>query len=230
MMKDHNSEWLSISDMMSGLMLIFMFISMSYMLQVESDKDKMKEIAVAYNKDKKELNKDLNKIFEKDLKRWNAEITKDNIVRFNAPEVLFATGKSNLSSDFKEILNQFFPKYINLLTSDKYKDTLDEIRVEGHTSNKWESVSSSSMIYLKNMKLSQQRANEVLSYCYELNSSEISDKQSWLEKKFRANGMSSAKMIYKENGTEDDEKSKRVEFTVKMKTEDKIYQILEASN
>ena len=229
-MKEHNSEWLSISDMMSGLMLIFMFISMSYMLQVESDKDKMKEIAIAYNKDKKELNRDLNKIFEKDLKRWNAEITKDNIVRFNAPEVLFATGKSNLSSEFQTILNQFFPKYITLLTSDKYKDTLDEIRVEGHTSNKWESVTSTAMIYLKNMKLSQQRANEVLSYCYELNSSEIVDKQSWLEKKFRANGMSSAKMIHKESGQEDDEKSKRVEFTVKMKTEDKIYQILEASN
>ncbi len=229
-MKEHNSEWLSISDMMSGLMLIFMFISMSYMLQVESDKDKMKEIAVAYNKDKKELNRDLNKIFEKDLKRWNAEITKDNIVRFNAPEVLFATGKSNLSSDFQKILDQFFPKYIDLLSSKKYKDTIDEIRVEGHTSNKWESVASPALIYLKNMKLSQQRANEVLTYCYELNSSNILDKRGWLEKKFRANGMSSAKMIYKDNGEEDDEKSKRVEFTVKMKTEDKIYQILEASN
>ncbi len=229
-MKEHNSEWLSISDMMSGLMLIFMFISMSYMLQVESDKDKMKEIAVAYNKDKKELNRDLNKIFEKDLQKWNAEITKDNIVRFNAPEVLFATGKSKLSPSFKHILDQFFPKYISLLSSDKYKSTLDEIRVEGHTSNKWESVTSPSMIYLKNMKLSQQRANEVLSYCYELNSSQIVDNRDWLEKKFRANGMSSAKMIYKDNGEEDDEKSKRVEFTVKMKTEDKIYQILEASN
>ncbi len=229
-MKEHNSEWLSISDMMSGLMLIFMFISMSYMLQVESDKDKMKEIAVAYNKDKKELNRDLNKIFEKDLKRWNAEITKDNIVRFNAPEVLFATGKSNLSSEFQSILDQFFPKYIDLLSSKKYKNTIEEIRVEGHTSNKWESVESPAMIYLKNMKLSQQRANEVLTYCYELNSSNILDKRSWLEKKFRANGMSSAKMIYKDNGQEDDEKSKRVEFTVKMKTEDKIYQILEASN
>ncbi len=229
-MKEHNSEWLSISDMMSGLMLIFMFISMSYMLQVESDKNKMKEIAVAYNKDKKELNKDLNQIFQKDLKKWNAEITKDNIVRFNSPAVLFDTGKSKLSPDFQAILYQFFPKYIELLSSKKYKNTIDEIRVEGHTSNKWESVTSPAMIYLKNMKLSQQRANEVLTYCYELNNSKILENQTWLEKKFRANGMSSAKMIYKDNGQEDDEKSKRVEFTVKMKTEDKIYQILEASN
>jgi len=30
-------EWMSISDMMSGLMLIFMFIAISFMIQVEAE-------------------------------------------------------------------------------------------------------------------------------------------------------------------------------------------------
>ena len=40
-----DSEWMSISDMMSGLMLIFMFISISFMIEVKEDKEKIEKIA-----------------------------------------------------------------------------------------------------------------------------------------------------------------------------------------
>ncbi|MCK4441211.1 MAG: hypothetical protein KAU90_04345, partial [Sulfurovaceae bacterium] len=75
-----NNEWMSISDMMSGLMLIFMFIAISFMIQVQSDKDKMKQIAITYSKDKKELNHDLHSEFDKDLIKWEAIITKNNSI------------------------------------------------------------------------------------------------------------------------------------------------------
>ena len=55
-----DSEWMSISDMMSGLMLIFMFISISFMIEVKEDKEKIEKIARTYEKDKRELNEDLN--------------------------------------------------------------------------------------------------------------------------------------------------------------------------
>ena len=63
-----SNEWMSISDMMSGLMLIFLFVAVSFMLDVEKDKEKIKktkdkitQIALAYQKSKIELNKDLHK-------------------------------------------------------------------------------------------------------------------------------------------------------------------------
>lgn len=224
-----DSEWMSISDMMSGLMLVFMFIAISFMIQVQTDKDKMKEIAITYNKDKNELNQDLLKEFSKDLDKWEAEITKDNTILFYSPNVLFEGGKSEIKEQFKSILNDFFPRYIEILTSKKYINEIDEMRIEGHTSNIWESANSKEIIYLKNMQLSQERANNVLSYCYMLDT--IQNKREFLENHFRANGMAFAKLKYQdENKTiQDFIKSRRVEFKLQMKTEEKIYKILEVS-
>ncbi len=223
-----NSEWMSISDMMSGLMLIFMFIAISFMIEVQTDKDKIKEIAITYNKDKKELNQDLHAEFANDLAKWEADITKDNSIVFNSPTVLFGSGKSNLKIAFKDILNDFFPRYIHILYSKKYKNEIDEVRIEGHTSNGWRGATSKEKIYLKNMSLSQSRANNVLSYCYKISDIDYRD---WLERHLRANGMAFAKMRYIDNNhtIPDIIKSRRVEFKVQMKTEDKIYKILEVS-
>ena len=251
-MKD-DSEWMSISDMMSGLMLIFMFIAISFMIQVQDDKDKTEEvnkkleklikqakkdkekienIAKTYYKDKEELNKALIDEFEKDLEKWEAEITKDNIIIFNSPTVLFNTGRSTIKRDFKNILNDFFPRYIKILSSKRYKSEIDEIRIEGHTSNTWSKGLTKSLIYLKNMKLSQNRANNVLSYCYSIRNNFIYKNRQWLEKHFRANGMAFSKLKYldKNHSLVDLIKSKRVEFRVQMKTEEKIYKILKVSN
>jgi len=231
-MKSNSSEWMSISDMMSGLMLIFMFISISFMIQMQVDKDKMKEIAKTYEKDKAELNKDLYTEFSKDLEIWKAEITDDNVIVFNSPNVLFEAGKSDIKKGFKDILNDFFPRYIKVLSSKKYTNEIDEIRVEGHTSYGWNSTTSKQLIYLNNMTLSQYRANNVLSYCYSLDNYLIKINREWLEKYFRANGMAFAKLKYKdkEEKIQDIAKSRRVEFKVQMKTEDKIYKILKVSN
>lgn len=226
-----DSEWMSISDMMSGLMLIFMFIAISYMLQVQEDKKRIKDIAVTYNQDKEELNKDLNYEFSKDLAKWEAEITANNTIIFNSPNVLFSGGESTIKKQFKKILNDFFPRYIKVLSLKKYKDEIDEIRIEGHTSDNWNGTKNTNAIYLKNMKLSQERANNVLAYCYTINNSFILSNKAWLESHFRANGMAFSKLKYldKNQTIPDVLKSRRVEFKVNMKTEEKIYKILKAS-
>jgi len=223
-----DSQWMSISDMMSGLMLVFMFIAISFMIQIQEDKAKIENIAKTYYEDKEALNKALKKEFKSDLSQWEAEISKDNIITFNSPRVLFKSGKSLIQKGFKEILDDFFPRYIQILSSSKYKNEIDEIRIEGHTSNIWSQGMSEDLIYLKNMKLSQDRANNVLSYCYSINNPHIHRQKKWLERHFRANGMAFSKMKYlEENQTKPDIiKSKRVEFRVQMKTEEKIYNIL----
>ena len=227
-----NSEWMSISDMMSGLMLVFLFISISFMIQVQSDKDKMKDIAQSYKDTKVNLNEDLHSEFLEDMKKWDASITKDNTIVFHSPEVLFEVNKSAISEGFKAILDDFFPRYLKILISKKYKDNIKDMKVEGHTSNDWISSISKEKIYLKNMHLSQKRAYMVLSYCYSLDNDLVKQNRLWLEKYFRANGMAFAKLKYKDiNSTIVDQKSsRRVEFSVQMKTEDKIYEVLKINN
>jgi len=222
-----SNEWMNISDLMSALMIIFLFISVAFMLEVKKEQDSIRKIAMAYRKSQKSLNLDLNREFKNDLRRWNAEITKDNIIRFHSPDVLFEIGESKISSKFKDILNDFYPRYIELLTSYKYENEIDEIRIEGHTSSQWNSTSIGDEIYLKNMRLSQKRANNVLVFCYQINNYYLKNNKLWLEKKLRANGMAYAKPILNSQNIIDDVKSRRVEFRVLTKAQDKIYKIIE---
>ncbi len=205
--------------MMSGLMLVFLFIAIGFMIKVEDDKQKMKDVAKVYRDTKVNLNEALYEEFEEDLKNWDAIITKENKVVFYSPKLLFEVSKSEITDEFKTVLDQFFPRYLDILTSNKYKDDIYEVRVEGHTSAEWGSSNSSEDIYLNNMKLSQSRAYEVLSYCYALKDESVLKNRKWLENYFRANGMAFAKLQDKHN-------SRRVEFAVQLKSEDKIYKIL----
>jgi len=223
------SEWISISDMMSGLMLIFMFISIIYMIEFEKDRKRISEIAITYNRLKKELYFDLKNEFEKDLKKWNAEILDDNTIRFKEPNVLFEVGKSDIKEKFKVILDDFFPRYSRVLLSKTYKDNIEEISIEGHTSSDWKGSDEKIEKYLKNVELSQQRSLEVLKYCISLNK-DSNDRLDWLIDLFRGKGVSFAKPILHDiNGTENKELSRRVEFKVITKSEKRIEQILEAT-
>ncbi len=201
-MQDSESNWINIADVMSALMMIFMFISISFLYQLLSEKENYKI----------ELNKALHKEFDKDLVKWQALITDDNIMRFNSP---FETGGADVPEAFYELLQDFFPRYIKVLSNAKFKSEIDEIRVEGHTSNGWGSVADTKEVYLKNMHLSQERASNVLSLCYGLDDFFITSNIKWLEANLRANGMAFSKPLYiDESKTEDTERSKRVEFKV----------------
>ena len=210
---------MGISDMMSGLMLVFLFIAIGFMIEVQSQNDKLVSIAKSYRDTKADLNEVLYTEFEDDFKQWDAEITKDNSVVFHSPDVLFEVNKSTINNEFKTVLQDFFPRYLKIITSSPYKDEIKELRVEGHTSNEWGKLTSKKEIYLNNMKLSQARAYEVLSYCYSLGDDVVKEKRTWLENYFRASGMAFSKL-------RDSKNSRRVEFTLQMKSEDKVFKIL----
>jgi outer membrane protein OmpA-like peptidoglycan-associated protein len=247
-MKDSNSWLGSVSDMMSGLMMIFLLIAVAFMLEVQSDKLKaeqerksaelrasaylkqgetIRKIAATYSELQIQLYEDLMTEFRADLPIWNATIETDNTVRFNEPEVLFETGKSALRDKFKDILSDFFPRYVKILTGSKYSQNIEEVRVEGHTSSEWENATSLPDRYLNNARLSQERALAVVQYAYLLEST--IDERAWLTKTLRANGLSFSRPIFNENGTEDQGRSRRVEFRVFTKTKEQILRIIEIS-
>lgn len=223
--QDGESQWLPISDLMSVLMMVFLLIAISYMIQVFYEKEKIQEVAVTYNVLRNELYEDLNEEFEADLPRWNAAINRNNLsVRFKSPEVLFSVGSASLKPEFKEILENFFPRFIQILYSEKYRDDIEEIRIEGHTSSYWRLNTSSEMAYIYNMELSQDRTRNVLQFVLQNNKYE--SLAPWIRSNVTANGLSSSKLIYNNDGTEDRESSRRVEFRVKTNAEERIARIL----
>lgn len=223
--KHADNPWVSISDLMSVLMIIFLFISVSYMLKISKEKKQIEKIAITYDNLQKELFQDMTKEFEHNLKEWNATIDEKTLsIRFENPEILFETGSSKLKENFKVILDSFFPRFMKILTDPKYKNDIEEIRIEGHTSSEWIGESSTQQAYFKNMELSQGRTREVLEYVVSRESGDIIN---WTQGHLTANGLSSSKLILNADGSENKEKSRRVEFRVKTNAEKQIVNILE---
>lgn len=221
---DEGEHWLSVSDMMSGLMVIFLFIAITYMMQVSEDRNQLVEIAVTYEKTKVAIYDELQIEFKDDLKKWNAIIDKESLaVRFQEPDVLFDIGEWKVKDKFKVILDDFFPRYIKRLKP--FVSDIEEIRIEGHTSSEWsKDITSGEKAYFLNMELSQNRTRATLEYCLML--SNISDERLWIKQILTANGLSSSKLILI-NGVEDNVHSRRVEFKVKTNSETQVFKILQ---
>src|ERR1017187_988636 len=106
-----DAHWIPLSDLMTGLMVIFLLIAVMYMMKVEADADRIKTVAIAYSEIRDALYEDLNAEFQSNLGAWKAQIIKSDLtIRFNEPEILFATGSSELKPEFKQILSDFFPR------------------------------------------------------------------------------------------------------------------------
>lgn len=221
----------SISDLMSGLMIIFLFIAVSFMSQVVDENTTIKKqqetvenIVNTYENTKGNIYDNLYEEFKDDMDKWHMEIDEDGTIRFTEPEVFFDKGESTLKKQFKNILDSFFPRYIKVIHNE-HKDNIKEIRIEGHTSSEWEENSKKMDSYFGNMDLSQGRTRKVLSYI--MNLQDIKPYKDWLMSTITANGMSYSKRIYDENGKEDFEKSRRVEFKVITNAEETINSIIE---
>lgn len=218
MARGSNEHWIPLADLMTGLMMMFMLIAVLYMLKVNS--------AVSnYSMSKNDLGKNLCDEFANDLEKWDAECDDTNLViRFKSPEVLFDTGQATIKPEFKNILSDFFPRYIRVLNQDKYQGSIEEIRIEGHTSSRWRDGVSDNDAYFLNMQLSQARTLSVIKYVL----SEINTpSQKWTRNLLTANGLSSSKLIYNVDGSENQQGSQRVEFRVRTNADEYIKNIID---
>lgn len=222
---DSGEHWMSVSDLMAGLMMVFLFISVALMRDAVVERDKIKEVAETYQKTQQAIYISLLEEFVKDLDKWGAEIDRNTLsVNFTAPDVLFANGEARLTRKFQTILNDFFPRYLQVL--EQYKPIIQEIKIEGHTSSRWSSESSDYEAYFNNMSLSQSRTRAVLGYVMKLEKVRIGHYK-WVKNNVAAVGYSSSKAVVKE-GIEDEERSRRVSFRVITNAEEQIIKILGA--
>lgn len=228
--KKEESHWPSISDLMSGLMLVFLFIAIAYMRNVEDGQKRIKKVAVAYQETQVSLYNSLMDEFKNDLPKWKARIDRDTLsVQFMEPDVLFQTGSSDVTATFKSILDDFFPRYVKIIFSKEYQNCIEEIRIEGHTSSEWGNGNvEHEEAYFNNMRLSQDRTRSVLQYCFNLKST--TDEKTKMERYITANGLSSSRPVKDKQGFELKELSRRVEFRTRTNAEQKIVEIVEQIN
>ena len=219
---------MGVSDMMSVLMMVFLFIAILFMVQVEQNNADLeqqhrfiKSVVKAFDLSREELQQKVATQFTADIANWKAEVLPDGTIRFNDNESLFQVGSSELTKGFEDILQDFFPRYISLLYNSNLKDEISVIEIVGHTSSEWQGRGDP---YLQNAKLSQQRAYKVMQYVYKL--PKLKQYRPWLRKVLLANGASSSELI-SEKGIEDITKSKRVEFRTRIESENKLEKILQ---
>ena len=222
---EQEEHWVSVSDLMGGLMMVFLLISVIYMVQLEIESRKIKDVAILYDRLRTQLYDDLQAEFGQDLPRWGAEIDPDLSFRFYNTELLFERGEAELNPAFVEILRDFFPRYLAILTAEKYRNDILEVRIEGHTSSDWGQGTNAEDAYIRNMNLSQARTRTTLAYLLTLESA--SAERRWLVQHLTANGLSSAKPVLHADGSEDQARSRRVEFRVRTDADARIATILQ---
>lgn len=231
-MANSERQWIGIADLMSVLMIVFLFIAIVFMLKVQEEhaeinakNQAVQAIVMEYQNTQENIRAQLEDNFRHHLHSWNASILSDGAIRFSRPQSLFTVGSSELTPQFKQDLAHFFPSYIALLANSEWRDDIDEIRIEGHTSSDWQGGSNNpNQQYIFNARLSQERAFAVLEFVYNLPA--VQPHQAWLKKVLRATGASHSKPALI-NGVEDKTRSRRVEFSTRIKSEDKLNDIIE---
>ena len=235
--QETEEHWVSISDVMAGLMVIFLFLAISYMVNVRLKaneiivyKNEVEKLLDAYKNLQAALYKELSAEFEGSRTKktqfrtvWRGHLDMETLsIGFKKP---FTQGDATVPNTFKNVLRNFFPRYIAILTKPEYRDGIAEIRIEGHTSSEWFDAVGLDIAYYNNMKLSQDRSRNVLQYVLEIKHPTITQNKEWIKKYLTANGLSSSKLIFRPDGTQNREESRRVEFRVVTKSEKLIDEI-----
>lgn len=140
-------------------MVIFLFVAIAYISRVQ----KNQSVLTDYVETKNEMHDKLVQEFANDTVKWQMAIGRDLTMKFKNPTVLFATGSYELTDGFKDILDEFLPRYFNILLNDSLSNKIQEIRIEGHTDDvpipRYDPDP-----YIANAMLSQQRALSVIRY------------------------------------------------------------------
>ena len=127
-------------------------------------------------------------------------------IRLNST-IMFGSNSAEVKKEGQAFIRKFLPVYLDVLMKPEYAEYVGVIIIEGYTDDKG--------TYVANLKLSQQRASNVMKYCLQV---DLTDEQrEYLRKMITATGRSYANLIYKENGEVDQNASRRVVFKFRLK-------------
>lgn len=164
-----------------------MFIALNYIMQF-----------IEYRFIQTEIYNTLDLAFHQEIQNKSIELSPDATVKFNLnsqDQELFGLD-CLISNNFKEVLDNFIPGYLNIITDERYINKISEVRIEGHTDvqpPKDKSIES----YIYNLELSSCRARAVLNHIRNSEtflsySDNIRDRLDFL---FTANGLSYSRAL-----------------------------------
>jgi outer membrane protein OmpA-like peptidoglycan-associated protein len=211
-------QWISVSDMMAGLMMIFLFISIIYIQNISKYFSEVAEVS-------DQICADLKKEFDRDAERWDMSICENGLLISFDSDSNFEVNSAVLSAEFSAVLADFFPRLMGVVY--KYRESISELRIEGHTDSSIRRMDSTLSGYLYNTKLSQDRSRNVMDYS--LNLDPISKKSGYLDWSYEhitAHGMSSSQRVFTNEGGEDYAASRRVEFRLRTTAEDRLLDLV----
>ena len=201
-----NPYWLSISDLMTGLLIIFILTLSYYMLTFS---EKTTELAESRIKRASIL-----KLIQERLKIEGIKVKVDlehGILRI--PEgILFDSGKAELKKEGIKLLQKLGPILYEVLTSPEFNGTVETIFIEGHTDN----VTIHTCKFPSNWELSTQRAintwQALSNITRELR--ELKNKNG--EPIFSCSGYADTRPIAPNNTPEGRKKNRRIDFRFAM--------------
>lgn len=200
-----HSSWISLSDLMTGLMLVFLLI---VVLTQYSN-------LVRYENTKRKIYDALDTQFALEQQSEKLTISEDLVVRFLDTEALFEQDQAMLSQYYKEVLDDFIPKYLEVLQDNI--DHIEEVRIEGHTGKSTPQHPG----YIDLVELSQDRARVILQYLVSSEAFQELDKptQDTFRFKLMANGFGNGRMVDSEgkyvlNSRKPPLNTRRVEFRI----------------
>lgn len=150
------------------------------------------------------------KSFEKEIANKEIQIEQDLSLTLTSKLLQFQTGVYRLTPQQKSFLKSFTPKLLHTLK--KYRESINYISINGHTSSLWKNASKDGA-YLKNMELSSKRAYATLDALY--NSSKKGERD-FLRELLETHSLGFKEKIMKYK-TEDMLKSQRVTLKLELK-------------
>ena len=213
-----DEQWISVSDMMAGLMMIFLFISIIYIENISKYFSEVSDLS-------DDICADLKNEFENEREAWDMSICENGLLISFESDSNFEVNSAELSLEFSSILSTFYPRLMDVMF--RYREAISELRIEGHTDSSVRSTDSELTGYLYNTQLSQNRSRNVMKYVLEL--APISDRTQYLDWSFShvtAHGMSSSKKVFNADGFEDLAASRRVEFRLRTTAEERLLDLV----
>lgn len=135
--------------------------------------------------------------------------------------ILFEAGSDSISNP--KFLRDFCGPWVRTLRGSELD--IAELKIEGHASSEGQPGQDASRAYLYNLDLSQRRAQSALQVCLaSLTEAEVME---WARGRLSSTGYSSARLVSNEDGTENREASRRVEFSMELNREQLLDDIRE---